>query len=126
VATLHHTIVSFFEARMTKHSRVERFTRMLIADEYVYAIERTDGFGSVNVFLSDAYRFGRADYVGRPNQITRGDFILIARPEADFDVSLVERARKNGIGIGKIGKLMGALNYKSVWPAPGSVDSILS
>jgi hypothetical protein len=66
MATLHHTIIEFFEARMSKHSRVERYTRMPIADEYVYTIERKGGFGSVNVFLSDAYRFGRADYVPRP------------------------------------------------------------
>jgi hypothetical protein len=87
---------------------------MNVANEYLYSIGRRDRLPSVVVLLSDAYRYGSADYVGRPKQIGPGDFIIIARPEADFDAALVERARDDGIGIGKIAKFMGALNWRNV------------
>ncbi|MGB8898891.1 MAG: hypothetical protein WCC90_06440 [Methylocella sp.] len=108
--TLHYSIVNFFETRMANHNRVQRYTRISVADEYIYKIDRSAGLKSVNVFLSDAYRYGYADYLARPKHIRRGDFILIVRPEAGFDEAITERARKDGIGIGKIGKFMGALN----------------
>jgi hypothetical protein len=99
---------------MASHSRVNHCTRIAVADEYIYKIERTDGLKPVRVFLSDAYRYGYADYLGRPAQIKRGDFILIAKPEAAFDVDLSERIRQDGIGIGKIGRLMGSLNVANI------------
>jgi hypothetical protein len=64
---------------------------------------------------SDAYHYDVADFLSRPKQIRRGDFIVIARPEADFDPSLVAIARKEFIGIGKFGKFKGALNFTNVW-----------
>src|ERR1700732_1802655 len=112
--TLHYSTINFFEARMSGHSRVERCTRIAGVNEYLYTIERKGGLTSVNVFLSDAYRYGHADYVARPKQLKRYGFILIARPESSFDHTLIEQARLDGIGIGKIGKLMGALNSSNV------------
>jgi hypothetical protein len=111
MTTLHPQIISFFEARMSEHSCVERFTRMAVTGEYLYEVERTGGRKPVTVFLSDAYRFGEADYLGRPTQLRRGDFILVARPEAGFDKALIDRARLDGIGLGQIRKFMGALNH---------------
>jgi hypothetical protein len=105
MTTLHYSIINFFESRMASHSRVERCTRLNVPDEFVYSIERKDNLGSLKVFLSDAYRFGRVDYISRPREIRRGDFILIARPEADYSDDVTERAQSDGIGIGKIGKL---------------------
>jgi hypothetical protein len=114
MASLHNQIVEFFQSRMATHTSVARCTRLNVADEYLYSIERKDGLEPINVLLSDAYWYGHAAYVGRPKQIRRGDFIIIARPEADFDEALIEPARKDGIGIGKIGKFMGALNKRNV------------
>jgi len=110
MTTLYHSIVKFFEDRMTAHSCVTRLTRLDVPGDYIFAIERTNGRKVVNVFLSDAYYFGEADYLGRPKQIKRGDFILIARPEGGFSCSVAARAKEEGIGIGAIGRLMGALN----------------
>jgi hypothetical protein len=115
MSTLHHTIVSFFEAKMSAHSRVERFTRLPIEDEFIYLIERNNNLGSLNVLLSDAYEYGRPEYLGRPRKIGSGDFILIAKPDAILDPAVVELAKKDRTGIGFIGKFMGALNFASFW-----------
>jgi hypothetical protein len=111
MSTLHHSTITFFESKMSTHTKVRRFTRnATVPNEHIYEIERKDGLPSVTVLLSDAYRFGHADYLGRPPCIRRGDYILIARPEADFDASIIKPATKDGIGLGKIGTFMGALN----------------
>jgi hypothetical protein len=114
MSTLYPTVVQFFMTRMNEHSCVGTVTRLSIPDEYIYKIERENYLPDIHVFLTDAYRFGLADYLGRPSCISRGDYILIARPEASFDTGLIERAAKDGIGIGKIGRLMGALNLRYV------------
>jgi hypothetical protein len=54
------------------------------------------------------------DYFSKPSILKRGDFILIARPEAGLNEEIIPIAKNDGIGIGQIGKLMGALNYKNV------------
>src|ERR1700720_668651 len=113
MTTLYRTHIDFFTQRMSEHSRVEHFTRLQIADEYIFRIERKDGLPDVNVLLSDAYRFGIADYLGCPSTIRRGDFILIARPEGGFDGAVAKRAKEDGIGIGKLATFMGALNFRN-------------
>ncbi|HEY8696418.1 MAG TPA: hypothetical protein VIM02_02280 [Rhizomicrobium sp.] len=114
MSTLYYTIPKYFEARMAEHNCVAACTRVEAGDEVVYRIERTNGRKSLLVFLSDAYSFGQAEYLGRPTIIRRGDFVLVARPEGGLgDVSL-ERAKNDGIGIGKLAKLMGALNMDDV------------
>ena len=82
----------------------------LAQDEFIYFIKRARNMSDVLVWLSDAYTFGMADYLGRHQQVKKGDFILIARPESGFTDDVLVRARQEGIAIGKIGKLMGALN----------------
>ncbi len=114
MSALHYTILKFFEARMDEHDCVEAFTRLPVEGEYVYLIERTHGRSAINVLLSDAYRFGVADFLGRPGEIGKGDFILIAKPHGDCDDESVARARREGIGLGDIRKLMGALNLGDV------------
>ena len=113
-SAIHYSSIQFFEWKMTQHSKVARFTRNN-GEDIVYIIDRNDGLMPVTVFLSDAYWFGRADLLGRPSEIKRGSFILITRPEASFDQTLIDKARAKGIGIGKIGKLMGALNRANVY-----------
>lgn len=106
------SVLAFFTAKMDEHSRVNSYSRIVVEEEYIFEIQRRDGLANMKVHVSDAYDYGLVDYLARPKQIGRGDFILIARPEATFDHSLIERARTDGIGIGMIGKFMGALNLQ--------------
>jgi hypothetical protein len=111
---VHRSTLDFFQAKMLTHSRVRRCEQLRVPDDFVFVVERTDNLSTVRVHLADAYSYGLPDYAGRPKQIRKGDFILIARPEATFDESLIERARKDGIGIGKLAKFMGALNVSNM------------
>jgi hypothetical protein len=100
---------------MDEHDRVEQCRQITVEGEYVFEIERKSPLPTVRVHLSDAYDYGHWEYTSRPKLIGRGDFILIAGFNTRFDESLVEIARKDGIGIGGIGKLMGALSWEKVW-----------
>jgi hypothetical protein len=76
--------------------------------------DRSKQRDTILVWLTDAYFFTEMDYHNRPLVLRTGDFILVAKPEGGFGVSddLVEQAR---IGVGQIGKLMGALNTRQMW-----------
>jgi hypothetical protein len=100
---------------MGEHSAVECYTDKSDGENYLFLIERNRERPPVLVHLSDAYFYGQLEYIARPSQLGRGDFILIARPEASYDEGIVAAARRNGIGIGKISKLMGALNQEKIW-----------
>lgn len=105
----------FFDSQMDGHSCVETYTRLPVEDEIVFEIQRKNGLPPINVHASDAYRYDFADFASRPKEIRRGDFILIARPEATFDPALVAIAREECMGIGMFIKFKGALNYRNVW-----------
>jgi hypothetical protein len=116
MANVSFSTVRFFLERMESHNCVERCTRLRTEDdEYIFEIERKGGLARVNVHLSDAYDYGQWEYLSHPREIGRGDFILIAGFSSRFDESLVELARKDGIGIGVLAKFMGALNLPEVW-----------
>jgi hypothetical protein len=100
---------------MDCHDRVLRFAEISDDENYVFRVIRTPGLPDVKVHLSDAYNYGEMDYLQRPAILNRGDFVLIAKPEGNYFSEDVERARRDGIGLGKIGKFMGALNCKQVW-----------
>jgi hypothetical protein len=110
MTTIHYSAIQFFESRMSEHSAVRQYVRLPIANECVYKITRST-LPDLNVMLSDAYRFGIADYVGRPRCIGRGDFILVP-PHCNDYYSAIDRATKEGVGIGKIREFMGALNFR--------------
>jgi hypothetical protein len=84
--------------------------------EYIYIVHRTSRLPDVPVHLADAYEYGELDYIARPRELTRNSFVILALPHAhDVREELVERARSDRIGIGKIGKFMGALGRRDVW-----------
>ena len=112
---LHFSAIKFFLDRMNGHDLVEQCNRVKAEGEYIFQIERKNSLSTVTVHLSDAYDYGHWEYTSRPTLIGRGDFILIAGYNNRFDNSLVEIARNDGIGIGGISKLMGALNAEKVW-----------
>ena len=114
MAQLHIQIFEFFEARMGQHSAVRSVRHWRDQDRNYFAEIARNDRGAVNVFLTDAYDFGIAAYYSRPTNVKRGWYILIARPESDYTLSAYRGAKADGIGLGKIGDLMGALNKDDV------------
>lgn len=110
---LYYTIPRYFLERMSEHSNVSSVADESTDDFFLYRVDRKK-FGSVLVWLSDAYRFGDMDFNNRPANLTSGDFILVAKPEGAFSVSpqLIANAK---IGIGQLAKMMGALTARQPW-----------
>jgi len=117
---LHYLILEFFKQRMRAHGKVRDFSEIEDDNNIIYHIERVEGLPDLNVHLSDAYIYTLHDYYSKPQVLGMGDFILSARPEADFDEEIVAVAAKDRIGIGKIGKFMSALHHKDVWSCDGA------
>lgn len=109
-------IARFFEQKMRTHSRVERCIRLPSNNGYfIYAVERKDGLPAVTVHISDAYSYGFAEFASRPREIGSGDFIIVSHFAGDVPADVVEHARKAHIGVGIVGKFMGALNSRETW-----------
>lgn len=111
---LHYTNIRFIEARMSEHSCIASFVRLDDRNHVVYQIERTEGRKSVNLFCSDAYEFGLAQYLGRPTLIKRGDIILL-KPQSKCTGDAWARSREDQILIADIREFMGALNWSDVF-----------
>jgi hypothetical protein len=101
---------------MNEHSCVARWEPLDNEDEYLYRIIRTRGLPDVRVHLTDAYDYSRAEYLARPSEVMqRNSFIVLGLPHAhEAGSALIAEARSDGVGIGKIGKFMGALNSRDV------------
>lgn len=101
---------------MDDHNIVRSWDPLDNRDEYLYRIVRTKGLPVVHVHLSDAYEYSRAEYLSRPKEVERDNsFIMLALPHAhEASAELIAEARRNGLGIGHIGKFMGALNMRNV------------
>ena len=102
---------------MDEHSRVTRWSVIPSDDEYLFRITRTlDGReADVIVHLTDAYRYGLAEFYARPSDLGEGSFIVIGMPHASTDEDVIEEVRRRRIGLGHIGKFMGALNFANIW-----------
>jgi hypothetical protein len=112
---LHYQILKFFHDRMKNHNKVVHVEDISDDENVIFRVVRRSPLSAVNVLLTDAYIYGEMDYLQKPTAIKRGDFILIARPESHMGDVNIEEVRKDGIGIGKIGKFMGALSSPAVW-----------
>jgi hypothetical protein len=112
---LHYLVIKFFHERMEAHNKVLQYSELQDEMDILYEIVRTGNLPTLTVHVSDAYRYTLNDYYSKPASLTAGDFILIARPEAEYDEDITYIAKREKIGIGKIGKLLGALNLKGVW-----------
>lgn len=111
---IHYSLISFFEERMKGHDKVESYSRQDDPNDILYTIDRTAGLSTLTVYLSDAYAFTLNDYYSKPEILQKGDFILVTKPEASYNSAAEDVARIEGIGLGPIGKLMGALNKRDV------------
>lgn len=109
--------IDFFTKRMDEHDLV--INCVPIADEYecLFKIRRSlsESESDVIVHLTDAYRYGLAEFYARPKQLCAGSYVVIGMPHADAYGDVIEAAKKERIGIGHIGKFMGALNKKYIW-----------
>ena len=113
---LHPQILTFFKARMKEHVIVIKLEDLSSSDDFIFLVKRKESMPDVVVHLSDAYEYGHFDFTQRPHAVANaGSFILVAKPEATFDPQQVVEARLQRIGLGQIGKLMGALNKREVW-----------
>lgn len=115
---LHYTIPQYLESALDKHAKVlswERVDNSQTDDHYIYLIRRSDGLSQMIVHLSDEYEYSLDDYFQKPDSIREGAFILVARPEAVYDDSIVEVAQQDQVSIGKFGALMGALYKERHW-----------
>ena len=114
---LHSQNLAFFLARLEEHDRVESFDVMDNSDEYLYRICRPLGLPEVRVHLSDAYEYTRGEFLTRPDEIrVRNSFVVLGLPHAhEIAPTMIEEARESGVGLGRIGKFMGALNRRNVW-----------
>ena len=109
---LHPSILPFIERALTFHGKVKSFELVKDPEFFIYHILRKNGLRNLYVVLSDDYYFGDYGKMTMHPILKKGGFILIARPEAtnhnenDSDLKL---------GVGKIGKLLGALNKDDYW-----------
>ena len=110
---LYHTIPEYFLARMHEHSSVISVHDVSTDEYFLYRISRKR-YGDVLVWLSDAYTFTDMDYANRPEQLQRGDYIVIAKPEGGGGAS-AQFINAAEIGVGKLADLMGALNRRDMW-----------
>jgi len=109
---LHHTIRPFIERTLSGHQMVNSITRIEHPEYFVYIITRNKGFEKMKLVLVDEYYFGDVAYQKVMPLLNGGGFVLVARPEAN---GLNENDELNKIGIGKLKKLLGALNKPDFW-----------
>lgn len=109
--------LNFFYARMNGHSRVLSWGPIPDQHEYLFRITRilSGSRSDILVHLTDAYRYGLAEFYSRPGRLKAGSYIVIAMPHANAAAEVIEIAKEHRIGIGKIRKFMGALNAKNTW-----------
>ncbi len=110
---LYYTIPLYFLDRMNEHSSVISVKDEGTEDYFLYRITRAR-FSDVLVWLSDAYAFTEMDYANRPPELSRGDYIVIAKPEGGGGAP-AEMIQATGIGVGKLSDFMGALNRADPW-----------
>lgn len=109
--------LDFFASRMNEHDKVISWMPIPSEDEYLFRITRRTGNSRNNIIvhLTDAYRYSLAEFYARPSELKAGSFVVIGMPHADAYDDVIDEARKGRIGVGHIGKFMGALNYRRMW-----------
>lgn len=107
---LHRTNLGFFCARMDEHTAVSNY-RIIYSDEhYLFNLDLIKG-ESITVLLTDAYHFSKADILSMPQDV---DYVVVV-PHADYSRDAEQVLKDKHIGIGHIGKFMGAINTPKPW-----------
>ena len=107
----------YFTVRLDEHSLISQWELIRHEHEYLFRVVRTlsGNTNNVVVHLTDAYRYGLAEFFARPRQLRTGSFVVIGMPHASAAPEVIDEMKQHRIGIGHIGKFMGALNYRNVW-----------
>ena len=107
----------FFTKAMERHDLVSICAPIPDEHEFLFKIIRTlaESESEVIVHLTDAYCYSLAEFYARPDRIQAGSFVVIGIPHANAEQEVIEIAKQHRIGIGKIGKFMGALNFENIW-----------
>lgn len=108
----HYSIRPFIEKALNNHNAVEKLEKIEIDDFYAYKITRRRGLSSLIVVLSDDYYFNSESIQKKPAILKDGGFFLKARPEGG---GIEESIPEEKLGLGKIGKLLGAINKEDFW-----------
>ena len=109
---LHYSIRPFIERALANHNAVKDIERIDTDEYYAYRIKRNFGMSDVTVVLSDNYHFGSTSLLNKPHLLKDGGFFLIAKPEAsNYEINI----ENEKLSVGKIGKLLGALNKEQFW-----------
>ena len=109
---LHYTIRPFIERVLLGHQNVQSFELLENPQYFIYKICRKQGMSDLKVILADDYHFGEVSKLKIMPLLKGGGYILLAKPEAN---GIVSNDTENKVGIGKIGKLLGALNVEEYW-----------
>lgn len=112
---LHYTIPRYLEDAFDKHAKITSWDKLDSKDHYIYLVKRDKGLSDIIVHLSDEYEYTLDDYFQKSEEILEKSFILVAKPEAKYDDSIVEVATQDKISIGKFGALMGAIYVNEHW-----------
>lgn len=109
----HYSILPFFKDKIFHmHNKVHSIKNIPNNYYYIFEIARLQGLPKFKVVFSDAYLFTENDYYELLNEnvLKKGDFILIARPESNYNDNLLEQIYKDGFYIGKASFLVKFLN----------------
>lgn len=112
---IHPSILEFFHKTVGNHQCVERIEEISNSEHFIFKIIRKNGKSDVNILLSDAYYYGHVDFYTRPEELLNGGIILVAKPESQFTNDEHINEEDDRIIIGKIGIVLGALNYDEYW-----------
>ena len=109
---LHYSIKPFIEKALENHFSVSEIQLINIEDYYAYNIIRKRGLSNLIIVLSDDYYFDYKSLQSKPEILKEGGFFLIAKPEAKITQDNIPIEK---IAVGKLGKLLGALNQEDFW-----------
>lgn len=109
---LHYSIINFIKDRLNECDKIKTFNFIPNDNCYIIQVNRYTPFETFNIYISDVYRFTLTDYYNKPKDIKRGDFIYLARPEANFsnEIELLEMSLNEGIYVGKFSRLLNFIN----------------
>ena len=99
---LHRQILDFFMKRVNECDKVVSCKLINNPNYHIVEIKRTAPYGNFKVCLCDEYFYTYNDYASKPSEIKSSDFLLIAKPEANFSEDLIELALFEHVYIGKM------------------------
>jgi hypothetical protein len=117
MGSLTYSTVKYLCARLEEHDKVQSCALMTgPGEDPILRIERTNG-PPVKVYVVWAYDFTFGEYLALSGRVRPGDFILAAGFGGSSDEvnwNIIKQGREDGIGVGNLGRLFGALNFSDV------------